>query len=642
MGPLGLNKLITFKVLCRSLQIEPTVTLFRVFQTLCKQAGYSGCYGLKKWTKLLTIKTVYGSFTWPDVRRVLSTHVVKLRDMPEVMGIHDFPCLSKWTGVEVQEEPHLDVRSTLQRLTFYCTPPVAVDAVIPVPALEDLTVGTPSSKIGDSDDESDGDDDACVEIMLVTPLCSAVVIPPSGNQGRSLAAPATEGSNTRYSWGKGIMVDDAATPSGGVSRPRPSSRPAPSFKDVSGDAIHTDFFPFSAGPYYATYPKGGIAGNSKFTREEWDAPYRPTFGVLTKEVFKDPAVCKTVVDQFPTLGEMVRIESLSDDQLTTKMSVLHLDSRLNSYEEKVANMTKLELQVAALKKQVSGLNDKLTSSDASFAKSKAKGKERKKKIKSLGKSVDNLHAEVSRLSASLNQATILEVERDEEIFRLKTTRPEFSSFFRGQFQVLDLSMGLSMHRTKDEFAAVLKKKVDFIPGVHDRLAEASPFVAQTDYAFLNKISKHATEPLSVILKLEPKKLARPTNVPTLRDTHVSLPIAKESTVTPVYKSLELSINVVPASSVVASEWNEEQVYAAVDGSDLEMADSAIPSKSEGVFVHEVSRILDDVVGVVAVESERVSSGPTDVVVALSVDGKGDVLIPSSVAGEEVVINSFGV
>ncbi|GKD28893.1 hypothetical protein Tco_1239671, partial [Tanacetum coccineum] len=161
------------------------------------------------------------------------------------------------------------------------------------------------------------------------------------------------------------------------------------------------------------------------------------------------------------------------------------------------------------------------------------------------------------------------------------------------------------------------------------------------YAFLNKISEHATESLSVILQLEPKKLVRSDNVPTPRDTRASPYIAKELIVTPVSKSLELSVNVVPASSIVASERNEEQVYAAVDGSDLEMADSVVPSKSGGVFVQGVSRILDDVVEVAAVESERVSSGPTDVVVALSVDGKGDVLIPSSVAGEEAVINSSG-
>ncbi|GJT42220.1 hypothetical protein Tco_0950935 [Tanacetum coccineum] len=149
---------------------------------------------------------------------------------------------------------------------------------------------------------------------------------------------------------KGVIVDDAATPSTGVSRPRLSSGPSPLFRDVSGDAIHTELFPFSAGPYYATYPKDGV--------------------------------------------------------------------------------------VSALKKQVSRLNDKLSSSYASFTKSKAKGKERKKKIKSLTKSLDNFDTTVARLFDALNQATILEAERDEEILLLKNTPPEFSSFFRGQFQGL--------------------------------------------------------------------------------------------------------------------------------------------------------------------------------------------------------------
>ncbi|GKG35599.1 hypothetical protein Tco_0440753 [Tanacetum coccineum] len=101
------------------------------------------------------------------------------------------------------------------------------------------------------------------------------------------------------------MADDAATPSVGVSRLRPSSRLAYSFRDVSGNAIHVDFFPFPASPYYATYPQDGVAGNYEFTRKEWDALYQPTFEVLTKEVLKDPAIYKTTVDQFPTPGEMV-------------------------------------------------------------------------------------------------------------------------------------------------------------------------------------------------------------------------------------------------------------------------------------------------------------------------------------------------
>ncbi|GJY20447.1 hypothetical protein Tco_0393013 [Tanacetum coccineum] len=73
-------------------------------------------------------------------------------------------------------------------LPFYCTPYVVAEAVIPDPTPKDLAVGTPSFKIvclgliirytrpglfvGD-DDESKDDDDACVEIPLVIPLCSA-------------------------------------------------------------------------------------------------------------------------------------------------------------------------------------------------------------------------------------------------------------------------------------------------------------------------------------------------------------------------------------------------------------------------------------------------------------------------------------
>ncbi|GJV84433.1 gypsy type transposase [Tanacetum coccineum] len=275
-------------------------------------------------------------------------HVIKLRDMPEgvlvlsglsrvwkIMGIHDFLCLPEWTGAEVQEEPHLDdlavgtpsskilakAKASQKRKASTSGATSSHVAKHTRSALAQSSGSTtrPSLFVGESDDESDGDDDVWVEIPLVTLIRSAAMIPSAGNQSGSSVAPTAEGSNTR---GKGIMADDVVAPSVDVSRPRPSSSPVPSFKDVSGDAIHADFFPFSAGPYYATYSKGGVAGNCEFTREEWDAPYRPTFGVLTKEVFKDPVVCKTVVDQLTTPGEMVRVESLSDDQLTARMSVL--------------------------------------------------------------------------------------------------------------------------------------------------------------------------------------------------------------------------------------------------------------------------------------------------------------------------------
>ncbi|GKG08697.1 hypothetical protein Tco_0334529, partial [Tanacetum coccineum] len=116
------------------------------------------------------------------------------------------------------------------------------------------------------------------------------------------------------------------------------------------------------------------------------------------------------------------------------------------------------------------------------------------------------------------------------------------------------------------------------------LAEASPLVAQTDYAFLNKISEFAPEPLSVILQLEPEKLVFPANVPTSRDAHVSSPIAKESTVTLASESFELFANVVHVSFTIALEQNEEWVNVMVDGPDVEMTDGVAHSKFWGVFI----------------------------------------------------------
>ncbi|GJY99852.1 hypothetical protein Tco_0517282 [Tanacetum coccineum] len=592
--------------------IEPTVTLFRVFQTLCKQGDWLS-FAKRRAPSLRHLDAAIndprpsvGSFNMVDVHR-LSAHVLKLRDMPEgvfvlsglIMGIHDFLCLPEWTSAKVQEEPHFDVSSKIvakaeasqkrkDSTSGATSSHVAKRTRYALAQSSDSTT-RPSLFVGDDDESDDDDDDACVEILLVTPLPSADVILSSGNQSGSYAAPTAEV----------IMVDDVVAPSAGASRSRPSSGPAPLFKDVSCDAIHTDFFPFSAGPYYVTYPM--------------------------TEVFKDPAVCKTIVDQFPTPGEMVRVESFSDDQLTAKMSVLHCimmshggellaryrglnqyhheyvlstDSRLKGYKEKVASLTGLELQVSDLKKQVSGLNE-LSSSDASFAKSKVKGKERKKNIKSLIKSVDNLHSEVARLSAALNQATGL--------VRKFLASDEFSRV-QGKLLLLAASAGL---------------------------AEASPLVAQTNYAFINKISEHATEPLSVILQLEPKKLVRPANVPASREVCVSPP-PKESTVTTASKSLELSTNVNFTASTIASEHNEEMVNAEVDGSDSKMTDDTAAVKSGHAFVQGIFVALDDSVELVEVGLGSASSSPNDVVVALSAHEKGGGLDPSSVIDEEIL------
>ncbi|GKD54507.1 hypothetical protein Tco_1287894, partial [Tanacetum coccineum] len=374
LGPLGLNKVITFEVLCRFLQIELAVTLFKVFQTLCKQGDWFSFAKRRAPSSrhpdaaIDDLRPAAGSFNMADVC-CLSAHVIKLRDMPKgvlvlsglsrvwknrlcdpvlrvadgnVMGIHDFLCLPEWTVAEVQEEPYLDVRPTLQRLPFYCTP-----LLWPMSALVQSSGSTtrPSLFVGD-DDESN--DDACVEIPLVTPLRSATVIPSSENQSGSSVAPTSKGSNARDYQGKGVMDDDAAAPM-------------------------------------------LLSGNVSITgRKREDAPSTiDYFQSFDEEVLRICLFAKTIVGrtrhETPLYGRgWSELRVLSDDQLTRKM--------------RFSIVLMLKSHVSALKKQVFGLNDELSSSNASFAKSKAKGKERKKKIKSLTKSLDNLHTEESTVT----------------------------------------------------------------------------------------------------------------------------------------------------------------------------------------------------------------------------------------------------
>nr|GEV13956.1 hypothetical protein [Tanacetum cinerariifolium] len=128
LRPLCHNKVITFEIICRSLQIEPTVTLFRVFQTFTSKRHPDSAIN--------NPKPSVDSFNMDDapIERAL-------------MGIHNFLCLVEWTGAEVQEEPYHDIRPTLQRLPFYYTPLAVFDDVIPDLTLKDLTASNPSAKV---------------------------------------------------------------------------------------------------------------------------------------------------------------------------------------------------------------------------------------------------------------------------------------------------------------------------------------------------------------------------------------------------------------------------------------------------------------------------------------------------------------
>nr|GEZ98463.1 hypothetical protein [Tanacetum cinerariifolium] len=649
LGPLGLNKVITFEVLCRSLLYLGYQTLFRVFQTLCKKGDWfsspkrcapcsvfivNNRSFMKHWKSGLFFidrRVILDYITWrhPDLaiddhkpiagsyeRRIL---MIQCSGEPmEMLWVFTiFSAVLSRLGLKYKRSPHHDVRPTLHRLPFYCTPPATIGDAIPDSTPEELAVSNPSTKvIAKAEDSSKrkastygfasghvakhtsgDDDDVCYEILIVTPIRSAAVIPFLRNQGRGYASPAIEGLSTRDSQGKGIMTDadTAVALPVDASHPRVSSGSVPSFREISGDVIHRDFFLFSPSPYYATYLEGSDQGSFQ--------------GSLCLQD------CGGLISD--TRGNGLD-QALSSDQLTAKMSDLHC--LMMSHGGKLLAWYRGLLQ---------SHHEYVQSTD-----SRLKGYLEK----------------FASLTGFESQATVLEAEKDEEILCLKATHSVFASFFHGQIQAL-----VWKFLTSDEFSRVHAKLLSLAASTGlcleqpDRLAEASPLVAQTDYAFLNKIFEHAAKPLSVILQLETEKLARPANVPASRDACVSPPIAKKSTLTLSSTSLESLSNTVHSSSTAALKSNEGWVNAMVDGPNHEIVDGAANAKPENVFVQGVTHVIYDATELSVTGSECDFYGPGDVVVPFLLKRKVMVLLlllplkrrGTWYAGEYLLLRAWG-
>ncbi|GJV47962.1 hypothetical protein Tco_1438174 [Tanacetum coccineum] len=199
--PLGLNKVFSFEIVCRDLGIIPTVTLFWVFQSLCKQGDWfsfskhrnteyvcmDGPSSMKKWKNkffLIDHRTIPDYLTWRhshsfvfddlpidgydqnDVEQ-LCAHLTRLREMNEAvlvrselssvwsnqkcdavfrrkddgseMSIYDFMTLPTWENARVIEEPHEFTNSILQRVQNYTTAPISEGTPIHLPTSEEIT-----------------------------------------------------------------------------------------------------------------------------------------------------------------------------------------------------------------------------------------------------------------------------------------------------------------------------------------------------------------------------------------------------------------------------------------------------------------------------------------------------------------------
>ncbi|GJU80732.1 hypothetical protein Tco_1283097 [Tanacetum coccineum] len=126
--PLGLNKVVSFEVVCRDLDIAPTVTLFCVFQCLCKQEvwfSFSKCHN----TEDVCMDD------GPSKPRI-SKNGQGLMTM--LMSIYDFMTLPSWSDAQVVEESHNLSSSLLYHVSSHTTAPAAEGAMISLPTADEI------------------------------------------------------------------------------------------------------------------------------------------------------------------------------------------------------------------------------------------------------------------------------------------------------------------------------------------------------------------------------------------------------------------------------------------------------------------------------------------------------------------------
>ncbi|GKA09564.1 hypothetical protein Tco_0688895, partial [Tanacetum coccineum] len=177
---IGLNKLVSFVVMCRDLNIVPIVTLFRVFQHLCKQGdwfSFSKCRNtedvcmddspssLKKWKNkffMIDRKAILDHLTWRhscscvsddlssdgydqnDMQR-LCARLIRLCEMREEMSIYDFMTLPSWSDAKISEESHHLSLPLLERAMSHSTTLATKGAIIPLPTTDEIVASPPDS-----------------------------------------------------------------------------------------------------------------------------------------------------------------------------------------------------------------------------------------------------------------------------------------------------------------------------------------------------------------------------------------------------------------------------------------------------------------------------------------------------------------
>ncbi|GJR34313.1 hypothetical protein Tco_1209997 [Tanacetum coccineum] len=264
--------------------------------------------------------------------------------------------------------------------------------------------------------------------------------------------------------------------------------------------------------------------------DDWDEIHGVNLGLRKKELYKDPKVCRTAIDRFPTPAEIHRLHELSSVELSDRMSVLQCqlithgrafharyDHSLREVErlaKRCAQQTQIiKKQSADLKQhkestvraseEVSGLKAELGA-----LKSKCEATEHKlsswdKKHRKYRSERDTLAKEKAKIEEELKSQLEHRERQAEEI------QGNITSFFQSDFTPL-----VRRFLKSSEFNRAFAGRVaGFIPDAKEKFDRVIAAFPDTTFPFLDKVSQHSQSSLQDIARLEPDRVT-PSSQPS--------------------------------------------------------------------------------------------------------------------------------
>nr|GEU65013.1 hypothetical protein [Tanacetum cinerariifolium] len=268
--------------------------------------------------------------------------------------------------------------------------------------------------------------------------------------------------------------------------------------NTTRDVLERDLIPFVPWPYYLPYPydEGFGIESPPYSRDDWEEIHGVNLSLQKKELYKDPKVCMTALDRFPTPAETHRLRELSSVELSNRMSVLQCQlftygSVLNArYDHSLWNIERLmkrcAQQTQTIKKQIVHLKQQNESTvHANEVVSRLTAELGIKTAEHKLSSWDKKHKKYR----NERDALAMEKAQTEEELLLKSS--EFNRAFTG---VLDTTIsvgverGLRMDHTDEEFRGLSQKVVGFIPDAKEKFDRVVATFLDTTFPFLDKTS----------------------------------------------------------------------------------------------------------------------------------------------------------